>query len=125
MHSCDGCSGRLSGESPESEARLCRRDARSATQRRQEVCFGDEEADGAASSNGLQANDCRAVDDPNRRWSLNFLSNALTDCRRFRILLACWHHGAQTSFVLRAGWNSPPAVIARERLEFFWGQQIR
>jgi putative transposase len=37
-------------------------------------------------SHRLQANDCRAMDGPNQRWSLDFVSDALTDGRRFRIL---------------------------------------
>ena len=32
------------------------------------------------------ANNCRAVDGPNQRWSLDFVSDALTDGCRFRIL---------------------------------------
>ena len=34
----------------------------------------------------LHANNCRAVDGPNQRWSLDFVSDALTDGCRFRIL---------------------------------------
>jgi putative transposase len=34
----------------------------------------------------LHASNCRAVDGPNQRWSLDFVSDALTDGRRFRIL---------------------------------------
>jgi len=37
-------------------------------------------------SRGLQANPCRAVDGPNQRWSLDFVNDAFTDGRRFRIL---------------------------------------
>jgi len=37
-------------------------------------------------SHGLQANHCRAADGPNQRWSLDFVNDALTDGRRFRIL---------------------------------------
>ena len=34
----------------------------------------------------LHASNCRAVDGPNQRWSLDFVSDALTDGCRFRIL---------------------------------------
>jgi len=37
-------------------------------------------------SHGLQANHCRAEDGPNQRWSLDFVNDAFTDGRRFRIL---------------------------------------
>jgi len=37
-------------------------------------------------SHGLQANHCRAADGPNQRWSLDFVNDAFTDGRRFRIL---------------------------------------
>ncbi len=37
-------------------------------------------------SHRLQVNDERAMDGPNQRWSMDFVSDALTDGRRFRIL---------------------------------------
>ena len=43
-------------------------------------------------SRGLWANHCRAMDGPNQRWSLDFVSDAFTDGRRFRILAVVDDH---------------------------------
>jgi putative transposase len=61
----------------------------------------------------LHANNCRAVDGPNQRWSLDFVSDALTDGRRFRIL-AVVNDFSRESLVLVADTSLSGQRVARE-----------
>ena len=64
-------------------------------------------------SHGLQANHCRAVDGPNQRWSLDFVSDALADGRRFRIL-AVVDDFSRENLVLVADTSLSGHRVARE-----------
>ena len=64
-------------------------------------------------SHGLQANHCRAMDGPNQRWSLDFVSDALTDGRRFRIL-AVVDDFSRENLVLVADTSLSEHRVARE-----------
>jgi putative transposase len=61
----------------------------------------------------LHANNCRAVDGPNQRWSLDFVSDALTDGRRFRIL-AVVDDFSRENLVLVADTSLSGHRVARE-----------
>jgi transposase InsO family protein len=61
----------------------------------------------------LHANNCRAVDGPNQRWSLDFVSDALTDGRRFRIL-AVVDDFSRENLVLVADTSLSGQRVARE-----------
>ena len=61
----------------------------------------------------LHANNCRAVDGPNQRWSLDFVSDALTDGRRFR-MLAVVDDFSRENLVLVADTSLSGHRVARE-----------
>jgi len=61
-------------------------------------------------SHCLQANNCQAVDRPNQRWSLDFVSDALTDGRRFRILAVVDDFSRENLVLIADTWLSGQRV---------------
>lgn len=55
------------------------------------------------------------LDQPNRRWSLDFASDAFTDGRRFRVLTVVDDHtDVPPPFRTIFGWNFPVMIPDRE-----------